>query len=1150
MYKYKNSLKSYDEAKYPYGMEFLKETLYDNFHGECVKEGFNIMSGGSKHLFCTPALSDFGIKMNVILSHYRAPYRNLVFSVLAGFDKKTCKGYDIEFKYEYDSKIFTISVVETTGLKKVTLAEKKYENVDLKYNVSTSLKITSDGKSVKGAFEKFAFDFDFAIPVGRLGIDVSYVSYGIIFSDVQITSDETFSKRKVFSKKYNLPPIRSEVRPYSIAVDLICIGESTYELKYKLTGGASSIPERDAHTHSWCLPYEDITNMYIKTINGKETKKYYLFNGLARFIEQNMRQMHLNFFKQVFDMKEVPVTGSFFVSDFPESALLGIGYEHLTSLPSIYVEGAGEHIYDNEDNLIYSGEPLEKEIITRLKSYDKKIVKKLPKTLWHYGDAVYHAENNHYFYTDEVPKFSLGIISNLNLENISVKVTLQDAYFTKIKEIKTEPIKAGEFSLLDYKDVDILFKLPKLEMGVYHISADIFYGGDLISNHTSSFEVMDENSDICPQDASGLPKMHLGDAGPALVYTGAPDFYAKTPECNFNHYVKTALYPPITAEEMRTWEIMKLYKREFSVWTTTRTVKNYDIANIPGVMANADYITPEVPGFEDFKSPFGHRYDCFRLSAYGNTMKTWLNEFLSIHPDYKKALKIEDAFEKFDHKNLVELLSLCGREWVDYILPKIREMIKAENVEMKKTNPKFQRCNYGPWSAYNCPYYGAYGAKWFGYDVAHQHEIYDGFMQLEDYPYSCAYRTTKSAWAVMTTKLLNHNLRVHPELYFDFPDACPDLAVACAYPPFGKSECPPHFTPTQICEYVYGTPYYDNGKFDYWRDYGFAPFQFIYNCDDRMKCILSLWKQVLENSPARPVKAPAFIYDINPEEDRYELHIKDGNLYNISETNLSYMYDLMKANGVPGGFGAMFKDIPYLSEKDVSAVVLPDMTNAPKDAIKKLRELHKKGVTLIAVSRVGELADIFGVKENLVKKDVNTLFASGKEEFIFPNTAEFFHENVSGEVLLSANDSMPVVIKNDNAILFNTVIGQVGIDSLITIDTNGRTNISRLIRSVLKDAVKTTVKSVAESSENSGITLNKTENGETLLVLTDYSVYDQNDANAPKRREICFNEEFKDIEYINVCNDNIHLGKNFENGILKSISVMIRPHETLMFKLK
>jgi len=258
----------------------------------------------------------------------------------------------------------------------------------------------------------------------------------------------------------------------------------------------------------------------------------------------------------------------------------------------------------------------------------------------------------------------------------------------------------------------------------------------------------------------------------------------------------------------------------------------------------------------------------------------------------------------------------------------------------------------------------------------------------------------------------------------------------------------------------------------------------------------------------------------------------------------------MNSNGVPGGFGTQFGDIVNLTEKDISAVVLPDMTNAPKDAIKKLRELHKKGVTLIAVSRVGELSDIFGVKESLVKKDVNTLYANGEKEYIFPNNAEFFHENVSGEVLLTANEGIPVVIKGDNTILLNTAIGQVGIDSLHTIDTNGRTNISKLMRSVLKDAVQNTVSSIAESDDNTGITLHKTEKGETLLVLTDYSEYSQEGKETHARKEIRFNIPVANIEHIDICSSNIDLIRLYDGEVLKGISVMIKPQETLLFKLR
>ena len=114
-------------------------------------------------------------------------------------------------------------------------------------------------------------------------------------------------------QKFNLPNINGAVRPYQIAIDLYHISGSAYEMKFKLTGGANSIPERNIHSNVWSLPFEDITDMYIKTVEGNKTKKYFLFNGTKRFIDPNMRVVFHNFYKQIFDMGTTPFTGSFFI---------------------------------------------------------------------------------------------------------------------------------------------------------------------------------------------------------------------------------------------------------------------------------------------------------------------------------------------------------------------------------------------------------------------------------------------------------------------------------------------------------------------------------------------------------------------------------------------------------------------------------------------------------------------------------------------------------------------------------------------------------------------------------------------------------------------------------------------------------------------
>lgn len=1150
MYKYKNSFKNYDEAKYPYGMEFVKENVYENFCGKCNEKGFNINADGAKHLFATPKLQYFKFSSKVIFSHYRAPFRTLRFGVVIGYDKETKQGYEVQFDYMYAEKVLTASLIRYNGSKRVTLQEKKFENADIVYHKATNLSFVCDESGLHGSLGNFDFDFALETPRGRVGISVSYVSEGIVFANAQITSNDNFNKKKVLSRKFTLPKINGGILPYTIAIEVISLGDGAYELKYKLDGGSNAVPIRDTYTNVWCLSHDDITNMYIKTIHNGEAKKYYLFNGKVRFTEKNLRKVFYDFFEQIFTTKEVPLKGNFNIIDFPEDALLCIGYEHFNSIDYMKMEGASEFIYDKNCNLLYCGEPLEKDIITRLSSVDKKIIKRLPKTLWHYDEAVRHAERNHYFFTDEIPKFSLKIFSKLNFRYITAKATLEDAFFTKIKEIKADLPTEEEFSVLDYKCASISFKLPKLALGVYHISVDVYYGDSIITTHNSALEVMDENSDISPQEASKLPYMHLGDGEPNLVYTGAPDLYSEAYECDFDHYFRLALIPPIPAEEMRVWEIMKFYKRELFSWLTIRTTLNYDLSKLKNLMSNNHHMHPNTPGCYDLHRSVPHRYDSYRYSSYGKNMRAWLNEFLAEHPDYKKNLGIEDAFKEFTHEQFVNLLKLYGTEWVDFTLPRIRQLYLDQNAELRKNNPAFKRSGYGPWSTYQAPYFGGYVTKWFGYDIEKLDEIYEGFMQFEDYPYSCAYRTTKGAWTLMTMKILNPKLHIHPELYFNFPEACPDLAVSCAYPPFGDSVCPPHFTMTQICEYVYNTAYVKDGKFDYWRDNGFAPLHFIHDNKKRMRVILSLWKQVLENKPIKPLKTTLFVYDINKNEDRHDFDVKEGHFYNISESNLSYLYDLMKSNGIPAGFGAKFGEILTVSENDVSAIVLPDMTNASKEVIMKLRELHKKGVSLIAVSRVGELSDIFGVKENYRSADVNCLSFGKDKENILPYKAEFFHENVSGNMLLTANEDIPVVIEKGNTILLNTSIEQVGIDNLATIDYQGRPNISRLLAKTLKECTCKTINSIAKSDDRTGISFVKTENGDTLLILTDYSKYSQDNIDIPALHEVHFNtDEFKNIEYINVCNDDIKLSHMYDGDILRGISVMIRPQETLIFKL-
>lgn len=1150
MFKYRNSLRNYDENKYPYSMEFIKESMYENYHGYCDENGFHIQLAGAKHLFCTPELKTFNVKCNVEIHRYRAPFKHMAFSVLFGYHNASKNGYAIGFRYDYNIQCFYISLEEIVSNKRTILSEVVFENYNLICDKKVPIKITVAEEHIEGSYGKHKFTFACRMEKGRIGVDVSDVSEEISFSDVEISTKEKLQKSLVCSKKFDLPRYNGGELPYRVKLDVISYGNTMYEMKYKLEGGTASRGKRETYTRTWLGLYDDITNMYIKIYRGKGSEKYYLFNGCFRFLEQNLREVFLKSQEYLSNLKNVPIAGSFYMSNYQKDSLVCIGYEDFFSVSFATMAGPCEYIFDEKERLIYSGAPLEQDVTLRLESLDKQILQNIPENIWCYEDALRHAEKNHYFYVGEHMHFRYKLYTNKNLAYMKMEVSLQDAYFAKIKDITPEEVQVQPFEVPNYKVGIVPFVLEPLDCGVYHISAKIYYGDQLVCEEWTAFEVLDENADISPQEASGLPSMHFGDGGRNISFTGVPDFYTQNDKHDWGHYCDRMLIGPIPAQEMRVWEVLKFYKRKLFIWPTIRTIYGYDINLLQDVMAHADYINPSVPGLEDVPG-HAYRYDYYDYDAYGNVLKTGLNDFLTEYPEYRARTGIEDALVDFSVEDHEKLLRVCGSEWVSFAIERVAERFKEQSAEIRKMNPDFKRSSYGPLSIYYAPYVGGYSVKWYGIPIEKMHDIYDGFLQLEDYPYSAAYRTTRGAWLIMTSKLLDNRIKIYPELYFNFPKGCPDGATCCAYPPHSYSECPVYFTMTQICEYVYGSAYFKDGKFHFWDDYGFAPLTLIDHYKDRAKAIFTFWGKFLQNKPVRLRKCPVFLYEIQENEDRYDYHVHRNHFYNISESNLAYTYELMRTSGTAGGFVAKYKELTCLTEQDINSIVLPDLTTASNATLQRIRELHGKGVLLIAAGKVTGLEDLFGVRENPRTLEVNMLTNGCDSEDIIPNKADFVYENVTGQAVLETNENIPVIITNENTILMNAAIGQVGVDCHVNITYQGRPNISELLAETFRAAILSKLQQEFESDDRTGILVAETEKQEKLMVLIDYSKYDQANRETPARKEIRFHvDNVMDVEYVGVCNDEISMSKFYQNGVVKGISVMLRPHETLMFKLK
>jgi hypothetical protein len=88
----------------------------------------------------------------------------------------------------------------------------------------------------------------------------------------------------------------------------------------------------------------------------------------------------------------------------------------------------------------------------------------------------------------------------------------------------------------------------------------VFYSGLKIADHRSAFEVIDPNSSISPQQASGLFDSYIGDSGKASF----PNLWLKQPDFNIEHYIDILLIDPTGANTKRVWEVYPIFKRKIA----------------------------------------------------------------------------------------------------------------------------------------------------------------------------------------------------------------------------------------------------------------------------------------------------------------------------------------------------------------------------------------------------------------------------------------------------------------------------------------------------------------------------------------------------------------------------------------------------------
>lgn len=1149
-YKFFEDFSSIDDNGLPYSIFPEETTRYDKLDIKADKNGYRIIRKQSKQILCTPNLSSFELSLAIIFERaFLTDGKDILeWSLFFGYSRQTRCGKELRLSYNRTDNFLFASLFDIAANKEMWLQSKSIEDFNLKNGIENIFKFNVSMNGISLCVENKTVAFDTKIDSGMIALSTQRGVEGIVFKSILLSSDCDISFKTVSSNtEFTIPCLDGGEIDYTFFLDIRSYENNIYEISCVLDGGSYHKIMISQNVQCWSAQYEHIECPYIRFIqSGTPTRKFYINNGKLYFVAKDYKKFSL---EDILDSKQMPYSAKFFEEDLPAFDTIAFGYSAKRTFGNEFFGGRREFVFDTKGNILYCGEEIGTENISTISSNeDKQIINLIPEYVKDRDKAIEHAKKNHAFIKDESIAFSAYLHTKKRADRIIAKAELLDTFFRKICDLDISDLKIIS-DITDnwgYSTIKLSVLPPRLSQGVYHLRVIWYYGDAVCNTHESAFEIIDPQSKISPQKSSGLPFMYVGDGGPRDNTIAVPDMWNQKEDFNIEHYFDCAQYIPDVSESKMPWELLRVYNRKIHVWLTQRTTNDWSIDNYPLTIKNSDYLNYPLPAVID--SSHSYRADLWCPGIYDSpTVREIFEKFRKAHPEFEDILACIPKDTALSIDQLKNTMPYCFDEWTRFFNSENEKLMTKQWEMIKAINPKIKRSDYGPFPLYGTNLSGGYHIKWFGIAPDALSRLIDGFCQLEDYPFVCAYGTHYSAWGMMTIKHMAPDVKIAPELYDSFDAVCPDGFVAGAHPPLGESHAEPYMTVTQIYEYLYNTPILrSSGRFTYWQD-NCLMFYSLYmkEPEERMKQFLLAWGNYLENRPLSPKRSIAYLYEFDTADNRRETDVERDALYNICQSAESYIHGCAAEAGLPAGFTIDYLSIEHLNCEMTDILVLPSLRLADKKVIAKIRDLYKSGVALIATGNVSGLEDIFGVKDDYRVQHVSKVFAGLKSEYVFPYDAEFFYSPDTAEVLLHTDTGAPVLMKNRNAILLNCSVGQVGVDNYKPICYYGRPNISSLLKEAISKVLCSLSRPYAKANGRCGVTSFVTESGDTDLLLVDYSEF-----NNLTDKEICvelFDKDVKDISCIS--RPDITIEKYFDGASLSEFKITIKHHEALLFRV-
>ncbi|MBR3576007.1 MAG: hypothetical protein IKL42_01230, partial [Clostridia bacterium] len=211
------------------------------------------------------------------------------------------------------------------------------------------------------------------------------------------------------------------------------------------------------------------------------------------------------------------------------------------------------------------------------------------------------------------------------------------------------------------------------------------------------------------------------------------------------------------------------------------------------------------------------------------------------------------------------------------------------------------------------------------------------------------------------------------------------------------------------------------------------------------------------------------------------------------------------------------------------------------------RALYNAGVSLVAVSRVDGLEDLFGVKYAPSEVRFYGVDSKDEHEDVFPYTAPARYESDGAEVVLST-EGTPAIFRHNRTVLYNISPAVIGRSYFYEKVENARTSVSDLLYKTSIGLMRELSRPTAFTENGKcGITMFKDTNGNTILLVLDYSEHDQSKLNNEDDKMVVLPDSiWHDAEAIDGKPLRKLIGKD---GKLEGVVVNLRHHESALIRL-